>query len=112
MRVGLVPERRAAPTEHLGLRGQLNVNFQADRRSHDSPPSAVKRTFAEDRSSASLQLGPMSCSPIGRPAAPFPAGNEMAGTPARSAGIVNTSALYLSLIHISEPTRLGMISYA
>ena len=30
----------------------------------------------------------------------------------RQAGIVRYCLKYLSLIHISEPTRLGMISYA
>src|SRR5450759_4692935 len=31
---------------------------------------------------------------------------------AQASRLIHTTNLYLSLIHISEPTRLGMISYA
>jgi hypothetical protein len=49
------------------------------------------------KSCASLRPGPNSCTPIGRSASPVPKGTEIAASPARLVGIVNTSERYIAI---------------
>src|SRR5450756_222746 len=109
--VGRVAERDCTGAEHLRLRGELDVDLEADDRfpaAHDgasslaarnvgavSNPIAPSSAYAARRMRFSENAGPMNWKPTGKPSA-RPQGIEIAGRPARLTGIVQMSLMYIA----------------
>jgi serine/threonine-protein kinase len=79
----------------------LELRTRVRRGPHDttgraSRPTTVSTPCATSSSRDSAKGGPMSCSPTGSPCPSSPQGRLMAGTPARLAGSVHTSARYIA----------------
>src|SRR5690606_29031659 len=95
----------AAPAEQLARRAQLAVHLEADDdlpllarggALDDRHRVASSRTAATWNSRRSCSDGASTCTPTGKPSSPVPNGTEMAGSPTRLLGIVQTSERYIA----------------
>src|SRR3954451_6667683 len=107
-RVRLLAEREGAAAEHLRARLQLHVDLEADdrlvvafrelvaaHRGTPSKPISRSSAYAASKIRFSLNAGPASCTPTGRPS-DSPPGIEIAGMPASDIGTVSTSDAYIA----------------
>src|SRR5699024_2424807 len=77
-----------AISSSFGARSRSGPPHESVRARSNAPPTRYIRW--------SLRAGAMICRPTGRPSSDRPDGSDMAGTPARFAGMVATSLRYIA----------------